>query len=154
MQGWGSPETALLVGMLGGKREGSTTWRGFSSTAPHWDAILRERPLVAQPGGSSAALSVAEPLRGQAVLSPSAGSPPCWSSPSQLLSLLSTQSLARILPGAGSGGSPKHQGSTSSGDQPCPGSCPPHKTCIHLVPIPAALTLSSCLHFVPDWKRK
>lgn len=74
---------------------------------------------------------------------------------SQLPSLpLDTQSLVGILPGAGCAGSPKHQSSTCSDQQPCPDSSPPHKTCVHLVPTPASLTFSSCLHFVLDWKRK
>lgn len=50
----------MLVVILGGKREESTTWRGFSSSTSHWDAMLRGRLLVAQPAGSGAALSVAE----------------------------------------------------------------------------------------------
>lgn len=59
MQSWGEPRESTACCNTGGKREESTTWRDFSSTTCHWDAILRGRLLVAQPGGSSAALSVA-----------------------------------------------------------------------------------------------
>lgn len=52
-----------LFGVLWAKRE--ERWRGFSSSTSHWGAVLRGRLLVALPGGSSAALSVAEALQAQ-----------------------------------------------------------------------------------------
>lgn len=71
MQSWGKPRDSVTCWNTGGKKRGKHHfWRGFSSTTSHWAAVLRGRLLVAQPGRSSAALSVAVPLQGPAVLSP------------------------------------------------------------------------------------